>query len=370
MNRSNEAQWTRAVIIGVGLLVLAAAGFRAAPALWPVVKLLIVVALVTPALNDLVHWQVKRKAPRWLAVANLVLLLLMVGTVVLYFLVPPLVAQTRALITAAPGLWEAMNAQISRVFSRYPELAASLDLNAFVRNLLVGADSAATTVRAVFSSTVNVVAAFILLVALIIYALLNPWPLLYGLRGLFPGDWWPTLDALAHSVARRIRAWVIGTVILGLVVGVLDYVGLTILNVFFRGAMPFVLLFAIIGGALEVLPVIGPVVAAVLPTLVGLSIHPLLGVLVLGVFVLVQQLENFILAPIIMGKALDLHPVSLLVSLVTLSALLGVFGAIIAVPVASLCKVLYDEWYYPQLHHGHPPSPPPRVDDETRADTS
>ena len=351
----------------IGLLALATTAFLLAPVLWPVVKLLIIVTLVTPALNDLVHWQVKRRVPRWLAVTDLVLLLLLVGTGCVYFLVPPLVTQFRALLTAAPGMWAAVNTQIGRVFHRFPELSTSIDLNQFVRNLLVGADSAATTVRTVFSSTVSVLTTFVLVVVLVIYALLNPWPLLYGLRGLFPNEWWPTLDALAHSVARRIRAWVIGTVILGLLVGTLDYLGLTVLNLFFHGAMPFVLLFAILGGVLEVLPVVGPVISAVLPTLVGFAIDPLLGFLVLGLFVLVQQLENFVLAPIVMGKALDLHPVSLLVALVTLSTLCGFFGAIIAVPVAALCKVLYDEWYYPLMHHGHAPVPPPHIDADTRA---
>jgi predicted PurR-regulated permease PerM len=61
-----------------------------------------------------------------------------------------------------------------------------------------------------------------------------------------------------------------------------------------------------------------------------------------------------------MNRAVQLHPVTLLFMLVILSGLFGLFGALIAVPVASVLKVLYDEWYYPLIHQGKHPMHAPK----------
>jgi predicted PurR-regulated permease PerM len=270
------------------------------------------------------------------------------------------VAQFRAFVNAIPMLWMNITGQISAASRRFPQLEGAIDAGEIIRQLFMGAETWTGIAQNVFAGTVGALTAALLITVTVFYTLMDPWPLLYGLRGLFPDEWAGTIDRITRAVAERIRRWVIGTVALAVMIGTLDYVGLFLINLLFEPDIPFIFFFAILGGLLEVVPIIGPIIASVLPALVGFSIHPVLGLLVLGVFFLIQQLENTLIAPLVMHRAVHLHPVSLLFALFVLTGIFGLFGAIIAVPVASVFKVLYDEWYYPLLHHGNAPTPPPR----------
>ncbi|MHB9131847.1 MAG: AI-2E family transporter [Armatimonadota bacterium] len=348
----------------VTLLVLL---FKAAPVIWPVVQLFIIAGFITLALDSVVRWQVARGMPRWAATVNTLVLLVLLVSFFFYFFIPPVVEQARQFVAGLPLLWAQITAKTIGLLHRFPYIEQSLNLNAFVSNLLTGAGDWAQAARSVFTSAIGIVGAIILIIVISLYALLNPWPLLYGIRGLFPKDWWSTIDRLASSMAYQLRAWVLGTLALAFIIGMLNYLALTLINKLYSPNLPFVFFFAILSGLLEVIPVVGPIVSAVLPTLVGFSLDPILGLLVLGSFFFIQQLENYLITPLVMQKAVRVHPVTLLFSLVLLSALFGVFGAVIATPVAAVLKVIYNEWYYPFLHDGASPPHAPSEDEIVRS---
>jgi len=342
------------------LAALAVLLFYFLRATWEVLQIIIIAGLVVLALDWFVEKLVDRRIPRWAATLLILLVfILLVGLFVL-FLIPPMVTQFEQLITALPALWAGLIARWEVFLTRFPAFRQVFEPGTFLVNLLKGAGSWAQTARTVFATAIGAFSTAFLIIVIAFYTLLNPWPLLYGLRGLFPETWWGTIDRLAHFIAVRIRGWVIGTFILSVTIGVLDYIALLLINLFSPQDMPFILFFAILGGLLEVVPIIGPIIAAVLPSLVAFSINPLLGVFVLLAFFLVQQLEGYILAPYVMHRTVNLHPVSLIISLVVMSSLFGIFGALISVPVASVVKVLYDEWYYPLMHEGKSPGLPPK----------
>lgn len=345
------------VILLTALTVLL---FLVTPLIWPAVQIFILAGLITLALDTVVQWQVARGIPRWAATLDLLLVLILAASLLLYFIVPPLIMQFQQFVAVSPSLWTQATGLFGALLRRYPQLSGTFDITRFLSGFFMGAESWVQAARSVFTTAIGAVTASVLILVIVLYTLLNPWPLLFGLRGLFPRHWWGTIDHLAHAIADRIRGWVLGTLLLAVIVGGLDYLGLLLINLFYGPNLPFILLFSIIGALLEVIPVVGPIIATILPTLVGLSIDPVLGLLVLGLFTLIQQLESNVIVPIVMEKVVQMHPVSLLFALVVLSALFGLFGAIVAVPVASVLKVLYDEWYYPLLHDGRHPSPPPR----------
>lgn len=359
-----RGEWARFAGFVILLVVLVYLLLRAAPLAWSVVQVLLLVLFIGVAVNPAVRWQEARHIPRWAAVMNIFLLLFTLVALIIWFLIPPFTTQLQSFLADLPALGRVYSARLGGLLARYPALGQYLDIQRLPIELFTGLRSFAALARTVFASTVGAIAALILVLITTLYALIDPWPLLYGVRGLFPREWWGTLERVVAQVTLRIRGWVLGTVVLSLLVGALDYLGLTLINLFHGPNLPFVFFFAILGALLEAVPVVGPIAATVLPTLVGLAIDPLLGLLVLAVFAIVQQLENNVLVPLVMRKAVALHPVSLIVSLVVMSGLLGLFGALIAVPVAATLKVLYDEWYYPLLHHGEPPLPPPSPAEE------
>lgn len=345
------------VIMLVVLVLVLALFFHA---IWSVLQIFIIAGLVVLTLDWLVEWLVRRRVPRWAATLTILLIFILLIGVFALFIIPPMVAQFQQLLVDLPGVWMRLIDRWGVFLTRYPAFRQALDPGNFLDSLLRGAGSWVQAARTVFTTAVGAVTATILIIVVTFYTLLNPWPLVYGVRGLFPETWWGIIDRLAHESAVRIRGWAVGTFILSLVIGVLDYVALLLINAFSPANIPFILFFAIFGGLMEIVPVIGPIVAAVLPALVAFSISPILGILVLLAFFVVQQLENHILVPIIMHRAVNMHPVSLIFALIVMSTLFGVFGAVIAVPVASIVKVLYDEWYYPLMHEGKKPGMPPK----------
>jgi predicted PurR-regulated permease PerM len=331
------------------------------PRIWPTLQLFLIAGLLVVVLEPLIRWQVQRGIPRWAAALNILLLLMVAGGLVLLVLLPFLGEQAQAFAAGLPALWAQATARVNEWFFRFPLLREELDLVAIARAVLARSDPWLHAVQGVFTSTIGLVTALLVLVVVVFYTLLDPYPLVLGVRGLFPRDWWPTLERIAAAVAARIQAWAVGVLVLGGIIGILDFLALSLINRLYGPDLPFIALFAILAAMLEVLPVIGPILATVLPTLVGVAIDPWLGLLVLGAFFLVQQLEGTILAPIVLRQAVRMHPVSLLFALVVFSSLLGPLGALLAVPMAATLKVLYDEWYYPWMHPGErtPPVVPP-----------
>lgn len=350
-----DARWVRVIVFSLVLLAAGGVLFRLAPLSWPVLQLFLIAALLTLALDTPVRWLTRNGMPRWAAVLLILLLLLVLLLALGAFLLPPLLAQFSQFVTAAPALWQSAIEQWSLLTHRLAPDGQIAPLNTVLLSLFREAGTWLQAARTIFTTAVGAVTGAVVIFVITVYLLLDPRPILLGLRGLFPTAWWETVTRIATAAADRIRRWVMGTLVLALVVGVLDYLGLALINLVVTPDLPFIYLFAILGGVLEVIPVVGPIIAAVIPALVGFSLHPVLGLLVLLVFFLVQQLENNLLVPLIMRRALALHPVSLIFSLMILSALLGIFGAIIAVPVAAVVKVLYDEWYYPLLHEDEKP---------------
>ena len=109
----------------------------------------------------------------------------------------------------------------------------------------------------------------------------------------------------------------------------------------FREFGSLTLVLALIAGVLEWFPIIGPIVAAVPAILVGLTISPAAAIAVALLYLAIQQLENNLLVPKILGDAVELHPAVLIVALVVGGSLFGIGGAILAAPVVAAGRDLY-----------------------------
>jgi predicted PurR-regulated permease PerM len=143
-------------------------------------------------------------------------------------------------------------------------------------------------------------------------------------------------------VARVGGRWVRGELLLGIAVFAATAIGLTILTVAgFSEFGQFTLVLALIAGVLEWFPVIGPIFAAVPMVLVGLAISPGAALAAVVLAISVQQLENNLLVPKVMGDAVELHPAVLIVALLIGGTLLGIGGAILAAPAVAIGRDLY-----------------------------
>jgi len=125
---------------------------------------------------------------------------------------------------------------------------------------------------------------------------------------------------------------------LGLIIAVIDYIGLLAIQV------PYALVLALLSGLLEFIPVVGPFTAGAIAVVVALTVSPLHALLVVILYLIVQQLENGLIVPKIMQKAVGLSPVVIIVAVLIGVKLLGLFGALLAVPIAAVISVFISEW--------------------------
>lgn len=142
------------------------------------------------------------------------------------------------------------------------------------------------------------------------------------------------------EIEQKIGGWVRGELILVLVIGLMTYLGLTVLR------MNYAVPLAVIAGILEIVPVIGPVISAVPAVVVGLSVSPLLGLGVLALFILIQQFENSMIVPKVMQKAIGLEPVLTLLVILIGGKIFGFLGMLLAVPVTLVLIIFLKNFYW------------------------
>jgi predicted PurR-regulated permease PerM len=141
---------------------------------------------------------------------------------------------------------------------------------------------------------------------------------------------------LWNEIEVKIGAFVRGLAVLGFVIGVLSAIGYVAIG------LPYGLTIAIIAGILEAIPYVGPLITLVLAGLVGLSVSQPMALLALGIALVIQFLENSIVVPRVMDRAVGVSPVVTLLALAVFSDLFGLLGALLAVPLAAVFQVLLD----------------------------
>ena len=170
-------------------------------------------------------------------------------------------------------------------------------------------------------------------------------------RALLPRRLRPYFLSRISLIYKRLGSWMLGQLLLMALVGGLYFLVLLLLGV------PNALVLAVFGGFLEIVPYLGPLLAILPAALLGLSVSPLTGAMVVGGYFLVQQIENHFLVPQVMRKAVGLHPLVVILSLLIGAKIAGVMGVILAVPVALALQVfISDALDLPSQEQETPPS--------------
>jgi predicted PurR-regulated permease PerM len=145
------------------------------------------------------------------------------------------------------------------------------------------------------------------------------------------------VELISQRAQKRMSSWFWGEVILMIVVGTLTYVGLNIIG------MKYTLALSVLAGLLEVIPSLGPITSSIPAILIGLSYSPVIGLYCVVLYIVVQQLENNLIVPIIMKKVTGLHPIITLIAMVIGGKLAGVMGVLLAVPTTMFIETILIE---------------------------
>src|ERR671917_336351 len=172
-------------------------------------------------------------------------------------------------------------------------------------------------------------------------------PLAAGLVRLAPP---PRREHIRHVLSRIRQSWIgwmEGVAIDMVVTGVMLYVALTIVG------LDFAIFFAVLSALLVVVPYFGAIAGAIPPTLFALTDSPGKAVLVLGAYILVQQLESNVTIPVIMAQRVRLHPAVIAIGVVVVGQLFGFVGLFVAVPILSLIIIAVEEFWVKPIEEGH-----------------
>lgn len=277
-----------------------------------------------------------QRFPRWLAI--LVLYVFIVGTFVgigmLIF--PPLVDQAQQLwdqkaqmfyraqqFLHERGLLRGEYLTLEQAVERAPGAAG----DANVMSTVVGA------VRGVLGGIVG----FLTILIVTFYLLIDSWNLHQSFLRLFPARQRPRIDAATRDVTVKVSAWLGGQLLLGGIIGLTSAIGLWIMGV------PFFYVLALISAVGELIPVVGPIFAAVPAIAVAATVSVKTVLMVVVFFVVQQQIENHVLVPKVMARQVGVSPVTVIVALLLGGKLLGVVGALLAVPTAAILQVVIGE---------------------------
>jgi len=280
--------------------------------------------ILVGALNPSVTWLEKRHLPRWLAILLIYSLLLGLLIGGLAGVVPPLVDQTSRLVQVViDGL------------ERFSFLGFSaVNLRDQIQELGGLPTQIVKLAVSIFSNIISIFA----ILMITFYLLLEHKNLDRYLFFLFGVEGRKRAKRIIDQMEKKLGGWVRAELLLMTIVGLLSYLGFRLLRLNF--ALPL----ALLAGVLEIVPNIGPTLAAVPAVLVGLLESPLMALSVAAWAFLVQQLENNLIVPKIMEKSIGVNPLITILALAIGFKLAGVMGTILAIPVYLAIEVLVSEF--------------------------
>lgn len=232
--------------------------------------------------------------------------------------------------------------QIQSLFESFPryinESARLLNINIESDQLRsVITDEFAAIGKNIFSVTSRVFGGLFSVLTVIVvsfYLMLDYKRIEKSIVGLFPKKDQEKAVELIKHVQEKLGAWLRGQLTLSIFIASLTWIVLTALGLSF--ALPL----ALIAGILEIVPTIGPIISAIPAIIVALSVSPTMALIVAGVYLGIQLIENNFLVPKIMQKAVGLNPIIVILLVITGAKVMGITGALLAIPFVSMLVVI------------------------------
>ena|SRR3989344_1936973 len=284
--------------------------------------------LIMAVFNPLVTKFTQYKIPRGVSVIIVYVLILCTFGLAIAAILPPLVEQTTSFINNLPRFMDNMG------------------VSSWVSDKLVEqtVGQIGTLPGKIVNATVSIFSNFLGIVAVLVFAfyLLSERESLKNQIVFWLGEKRESIvEKKISLIEEKLGGWARGQLTLMVVIGVANYIGLKLLGI------PFSLPLSILAGVLEIIPYIGPTLAAIPAVLIGFGISPIIGVATAAMAFLIQQLENYVLVPKIMQKSTGINPIITLLVLAIGFRLAGLIGLLIAVPIYITVQVFAKNYVTP-----------------------
>lgn len=286
-----------------------------------IVILLFIAFILMTAVTPLVRMAAKIKIPTIVVMLFIYFGMIALVSTLVASLVPAVVAQTKELTLLLPSYLHALEDVFNTQLNQ--DVAGGY-LNSIPSNLLKIAAGA-------FNNIMSILALFFMSYYLVLE---RPHLHKYLLHFFDNHHAEEKAEALVLAVEKQVGGWVRGELILMLIIGIMTYIGLTLLGI------PYALPLAILAGLLELVPNLGPTIAAIPAILMGLTVSPVIGLGALLLSIVIQQLENNWIVPKVMQSATGTAPLVTIIVLLVGFTLGGIAGAILSMPIFLTVKTV------------------------------
>jgi predicted PurR-regulated permease PerM len=219
------------------------------------------------------------------------------------------------------------------------------------RNFLSG--GALATVANVGAGVANVISFAVVIIIATVYAVAQPRPLIRGFVALFPAGQRQRVREILGDVYETLQRWFLGQLTSMTIIGVLSTVVLSLIGI------PFALLLGVFSGLISFIPFVGPMISVIPPVLLALIGDPIDALWVVLAFAGIQMIESYLIYPLVMSRAVSLHPAVVMFALLIMGTLFGFVGVLLAVPLVTALHVLLRELWIERMEQlGTDPNPP------------
>jgi predicted PurR-regulated permease PerM len=339
-------QWTFRHVMGSTLvLVFVALSFWLLYRFYQVVFILFITIVLGTVIRPIVTWLHQRGLPRIAGVilVFLLLLALLAGFVLLLF--PLIVEQGTTIAAAVPGYYQGLREWMGN----YPN-PLIVRLGEFLPAALPGLAPLQQTGQQMLASAGQAMGYVALLAKVIFMAtaillLTLHWTLdgpraIQSLLPLVPKSQRESIREVISAMETKVVFYLAGQGVLCLIIGIMALVAYLLIG------LPNALVLALVAGLLEAVPMVGPLLGAIPAALVALSIAPLKLVWVIVATIIIQQVENILLVPRVMRKAVGVNPFVSLLAIFAFSSLFGIAGALMAIPIAAMLQLILDRYVF------------------------
>jgi predicted PurR-regulated permease PerM len=322
----------RAILLAFGLVVVILI-FPTLVTLILAVLIMVIIAIPMAALADLLRrWRIPR------VIGAVLALLIGLGALAgLGFLIVPVFShEVNRFISTLPSISSEFLHKIARLTGT-SAAHVSHQISHFIDNYKSHPSKLLGPVASVGKTAVGVVVLLVVILLTALYTAIHPEPLVNGIIRLFPGRNRPH----ARHVLRRLRTaylgWLLGLIIGMLILGGLTYLGLTLVG------LNFAAFFAVFTAVAMIVPYFGALASSIVPILYALTFSPGKAILVAIVYIVAHQVESNMIEPLVVARAVKLHPAVVAIGVIAVERLFGFVGLIVAVPIISTFMILVEE---------------------------
>ena len=295
--------------------------------------------LIAWLLEPGIRYFTKNKVSRKLATVVVYLIFIFLLILVIALIIPEVISQVNELIIKVPDFLKSVNTFINDAFKN----TGDVDLSGIKKNLIETinnyvnnfASRNLTGIVEKLGSSIKVISNFLLGLLIAFYLSLDFSKVSKYITIVVPNRFHEDLLKIKKPLNEMLRNYVNGTLLSCLFVMILSLIGFLISGV----SSP--LLFAIFCAITNLIPYFGPYIGGIPVVAVGFAMNPYVGLGCLITVLIVQILEGNILNPLIVGKAVSLHPITLMLSLLVFEYFFGILGMVIAVPIVATLKIIY-----------------------------